>query len=163
MSKLISGLVVLMSLCAHLSCVSQEPAEARVFYLLRHAEKAENPADPSNPHLSVTGQVRAAQLAKLLEHEPLTAIYSSDYHRTRETVMLLAQQHGLEILSYDPRNLEAFADTLAAMSGRVLIVGHSNTTPTLVGLLGGDPGEPIDDNTEFDRLYLLEAGPEQPV
>ncbi len=38
------------------------------------------------------------------------------------------------------------------------MAGHSNTTPQLVEALGGDPGEPIDENNEFDRLYQVVIG-----
>jgi hypothetical protein len=38
------------------------------------------------------------------------------------------------------------------------VVGHSNTTPQLVGLLGGEAGKPIDDSREFDRLYIVVLG-----
>jgi len=47
--------------------------------------------------------------------------------------------------------------------GRILVSGHSNTTPALVQLLGGDPGEPINEKSEFDRLYVMILNPNQPV
>jgi hypothetical protein len=43
------------------------------------------------------------------------------------------------------------------------VVGHSDTTPELVGLLGGDPGAPIDEPTEYDRLYVVTLGPDGTV
>jgi hypothetical protein len=39
--------------------------------------------------------------------------------------------------------------------GGYLVVGHSNTTPELVEILGGKPGPPIDDANEYDRLYVV--------
>ena len=33
--------------------------------------------------------------------------------------------------------------------------GHSNTTPSLAGLLGGEPGSKIDEAGEYDRLYVI--------
>jgi len=47
------------------------------------------------------------------------------------------------------------AAKLKASSGRHLVVGHSNTTPQLVELLGGDGGTPIVEATEYDRLYVV--------
>ena len=41
--------------------------------------------------------------------------------------------------------------------GRHLVVGHSNTTPSVVELLGGDPGSKIE-KTEYDRLYIVTIG-----
>ena len=37
----------------------------------------------------------------------------------------------------------------------VLVVGHSNTTPQLAELLGAEPGDPIVEKTEYDRLYVI--------
>ena len=44
------------------------------------------------------------------------------------------------------------------MHARILVAGHSNTTPKLVELLGGNPGPPIDEKTEYDRLYVVVLG-----
>ena len=54
----------------------------------------------------------------------------------------------------EPGDLEDFAGHLKMMSGRIVVSGHSNTTPGLVRALGGDPGEPINES-EYDRLYVL--------
>ena len=43
---------------------------------------------------------------------------------------------------------------MKALSGAVLVVGHSNTLPELVRLFGGAPGADIADD-EYDRLYQL--------
>ena len=61
---------------------------------------------------------------------------------------------GLEIGSYDPRDLPGFAAILKESPGRHLVLGHSNTTPQLVEALGGDPGSPIEE-MEYDRLYIV--------
>ena len=60
----------------------------------------------------------------------------------------------IEITLYDPRKLEGFAQQMLTNSENILIVGHSNTTPALVKLLGGDPHGSIAE-TEYDRLYQL--------
>ena len=61
------------------------------------------------------------------------------------------------MLPYDSGNLETFANMLRATPGNILVVGHSNTTPQLVKELGGKPGAPIVEATEYDRLYVLTA------
>ena len=38
-----------------------------------------------------------------------------------------------------------------------MVVGHSNTTPELVELMGGEGGEPIVESWEYDRLYLVQT------
>ena len=50
------------------------------------------------------------------------------------------------------------AAALLSSPGRHLVVGHSNTTPELVGLLGGDPSSPIPED-EYDRLYVVRHQP----
>jgi broad specificity phosphatase PhoE len=82
-------------------------------------------------------------------------VLSSDLRRTRETAAPLAAALGLEVELYDPGALEELLPVLTGAPGRTLVVGHSNTTPQLVELLGGAPGEPIDEPTEYDRLYTL--------
>jgi hypothetical protein len=44
-----------------------------------------------------------------------------------------------------------------SLTGAVVVIGHSNTLPELVRLLGGAPGTDIADD-EFDRLYQLLPG-----
>ncbi len=58
------------------------------------------------------------------------------------------------MLLYDRDNLSELAEKLLAHPGRYLVVGHSDTTPELVRLLGGEPGSNIADD-EYDRLYVL--------
>jgi len=134
---------------------TQEPT---VIYLVRHGEKlADHPDDPS---LSRQGLARAAALADLLVDAGIDHIHSSDLVRTRRTAGPLADRLRLDVEVYDPGNLEDFARHLRATPGRHLVSGHSNTTPQLVGLLGGEAGEPIVEATEYDRLYVLVLQPD---
>ncbi|MEJ2538451.1 MAG: histidine phosphatase family protein [Gemmatimonadota bacterium] len=123
-------------------------------YLVRHAERAQD--DPSDPTLTPGGTERSALLARMLRDVPLTSVFSSDYRRTRLTAGPVAREHHLEIQLYDPRDegLEALADRLRTTPGHHLVVGHSNTTPTLVEALGGDPRGGIAED-EYDRLYVV--------
>ena len=129
---------------------------------LRHAEKGKD--DPRDPHLSETGTARAAELARLLGNAGVTHIYTTPYHRTRDTVTPLAEALELEVSPYDPFELANFAAQLATLEpGSVAVVsGHSNTTPALVELLGGTVanvgsqwGQPTLDESEYDRAFLV--------
>ena len=139
----------------------QPPAESppaaleSVFFLVRHAEKADQSEDPP---LTEEGHARARALADLLRDAGITAIVSSNFERTRDTAAPLAGELGLEVTLYDPNLLPELAAALLSSPGRYLVVGHSNTTPELAGLLGGEPGAPIPE-TEYDRLYLLHHRP----
>jgi phosphohistidine phosphatase SixA len=127
-----------------------------VVYLLRHAEPT-LPAmgSDADPHLNLAGQERAHALRHVLEQAGITGIFSTDYNRTRETVAPLADALGLQVETYDPRAPEKLIAYLKRTPGRFVVAGHSNTTPELVSLLGGDPGAPINENYEFDRLYQV--------
>ena len=127
--------------------------KATLVYLVRHAEKEAEPAD--DPPLTPQGRDRAEFLAQLLKDSGLTHIHSSRFERTRQTAQPVADITGLEIQYYNHLNLAGLATVLKETPGRHLVVGHSNTTPAVVEFLGGDPGEPIDEAAEYDRLYLL--------
>ena len=128
-----------------------------VVYLFRHAEKdlTSPGVNPRDPNLSTSGTARAKQLAHVLGDVGITRIFSSDYIRTRTTAEPLAKVKGLEVETYNARELEAFAAQLKQMKGIIAVSGHSNTTPTMVKLLGGEPGKAIEEKTEYDRLYMV--------
>ena len=156
------SLILGLAACASVGASVPEPAADSSMstqaplsvFLVRHAEKLSG----NDPALTADGISRAATLADLLADADIQQIHSSDYTRTLETAAPLAARLGLEVEHYDPRDLQGMAQRLKDTGGRHLVVGHSNTTPTLAGLLGGDPGESIVEATEYDRLYLVTTG-----
>lgn len=148
----------LLSAC--MASPSPAPAEAAApeasaavirLFLVRHGEK-EAGADPG---LTADGTARAQVLAERLAGEGVTEVWSTATRRTQETARPLAQAQGLTIQIYDATALPTFANQLAETPGVKLVVGHSNTTDALAALLGADPGPPIDEAGEFDRLYVI--------
>jgi phosphohistidine phosphatase SixA len=137
-----------------LGCTPKEGDDLQVF-LVRHAEKVDHSRDPD---LSEDGQLRAEDLARTLADAKIEYIHSSDFIRTRFTAAPVAALFGLDIELYDQNDLGPLAEHLKEVGGRHLVVGHSNTTPDLVELLGGDPGYPIEEENEYDRLYVLTIG-----
>ena len=101
------------------------------------------------------GRARADILSRELQDAGLTEVWSTDTTRTRETAKPTAASTGLPVQIYDASQQAAFASQLKATPGQKLVVGHSNTIPDLVGLLGGKPGAPIVEATEYDRLYVV--------
>lgn len=135
------------------ACTRPGPPEPdRTIYLVRHAEKQAG----DDPSLTPEGAARARLLADTLADAGIARIYSTDYARTRETAAPLADFMSLPVDFYDASDLPAFVSELNFQSGRIPVVGHSNTTPDLVGLLGGDPGAEINEAAEYDRLYVLQ-------
>ena len=151
-------LLVLLGLWAEGPVQAQEGAT--VIYLVRHAEKADD--GTSDPPLTAEGEARAAALAQMLRDTGVTHLHSSDYQRTRQTAAPLAELLGQEVTIYNARDLRGFAETLRQTPGVHLVSGHSNTTPALVELLGGDPHSSITEY-EYDRLYILVLSPDGPV
>lgn len=124
-------------------------------YLVRHAEKVTGENVGSDPELTEAGQTRSQLLAKMLANKNITGIHSSDYIRTRDTAKPLAEKTGLEIEIYDPRGLHDLVAKIKAAGGSHLVVGHSNTIPETVVILGGDGGPIIEEKNEYDRLYKV--------
>ncbi len=143
---------ILAALAVPTAAVADEPL---VVFLVRHAEKVDSSEDPA---LSEAGRERAALLARVLRDAHLERVHSSDYHRTRDTAAPVAELARAEVELYDPHNLPALVEKLKLVGGRHLVVGHSNTTPDVVKLLGGDPGTPIEEADEYDRLYVVTVG-----
>lgn len=123
-----------------------------VYYLVRHAEKELTGEDPA---LSAAGVERATALAERLKDVPLSAVYSTDTRRTRDTAADVIAQQQIPLVLYDGRALESFAEQLLQKNGHYLIVGHSNTTGELASALGGEGGSPIVEASEYDRLYIV--------
>lgn len=118
--------------------------------LVRHAEIAGAGADPS---LSAQGKTRAALLASMLRDIRLDAIYVTEYQRTQQTAQPTADRFHITPEKFTGEN-SALADAIRRhTSGNVLVVGHSNTVPAVISLLGG-PQVRIGD-TEFDSLFIL--------
>jgi broad specificity phosphatase PhoE len=123
-------------------------------YLVRHAEKADpwpqaKELDAFWP-LSPAGTARAEALAGRLEKAGIAAIYTSRTTRTLATAMpLVARVHIpmsavlADDASIHPEDMPGFLARLRekhAGDAAVLIVGHSNTIPRLLVLLGAVPG-----------------------
>ena len=126
---------------------------------VRHAEKEAFPAD--NPGLSAAGKQRAAELARQLVDADviagIDAIYSTSYRRTEETVQPVATALNLPITPYDALNTETIMDEIVREhKGKiVLVVGHSDTVPALIGNMGASKNVPEISKYEYDNIYIV--------
>lgn len=126
---------------------------------VRHAEKALVPAD--NPGLSEAGKVRAAELARQLVAADVVAgvdaIYSTSYRHTEETVLPVATALNIPIRYYNASNTKSIMDDIVkAHKGKiVLVVGHSNTVPEMIGNMGASKNVPEIDDSEYDNIYVV--------
>jgi broad specificity phosphatase PhoE len=135
---------------AAFAAVSSSHAQTVVF-LVRHAEKVD---ESDNSPLSDAGRARAKALAAMLKDSGIQVVYSTDYSRTLETAKPVAEAVVKLIEVYDGDHQDALAAELREKGRGALVVGHRDTIPELVKLLGGDPGPPIPPE-EYDRMYVL--------
>lgn len=156
--KTVQGVLISILMCVAVTAFTSTATTAlagtenTVVFLVRHAERADASRDSE---LSEAGRQRASELARMLRNADIDNIHSTNYIRTRETAAPLAALLGLKPEFYDAAELAEFAQTLKLQGQRHLVVGHSNTTPELVSLLGGNPGTPIEESGEYDRLYVV--------
>jgi broad specificity phosphatase PhoE len=134
----------------------------------RHAERADD-GSTRDPELSEAGRARALALVEALGGAGVSAIYTTQFQRTRATAAPLAAKLGI-----GPAVIEsggATADHIAALRAAVLshpagsvvlVVGHSNTVPMLVRELTGleVPDMP---EAEFGTLYIVTVGSGMPA
>ena len=150
-------LVVIVS-CGQNNAKKTNPestTEITSYYLIRHAEK--DRSDPTNkdPNLTEAGRVRAKNWAKYFDSIPLDRIYSTRFHRTRQTVAYIATNQNLPAQQYDPNQLYTEDFQILTRGQKVLIVGHSNTTPMFVNAILGEKKYPWMDDGDNASLYIV--------
>ncbi len=140
-------------------------AAADLVFLVRHAERAAEPA--GDPGLTSVGAARAQALAQALADAGLKQIITTQFRRSQETAAPLAQQLQLPPQVLAARRGEAEAHlreireaVLRQDGGALLIVGHSNTVPAIIAALGG-PRLPDLCESSYQHLFMLRL-PAQP-
>jgi broad specificity phosphatase PhoE len=127
--------------------------------LVRHAEKAAAPAD--DPPLTEAGAARALALRAALADAGVRHVVATPRRRTVDTAKPLADALGLapEIVPLAGDHVKAVADAVRRRRGDVvLVVGHSNTIPAIVGALGGPRLRDLCD-AQYATLFVLELPP----
>lgn len=127
------------------------PACTTYYYVVRHAEKADN---STNPPLSLAGQQRARDLRDSLASKGIDSIFTSTFIRTRQTAAPLATLLNKTIRVHSGTSDQLVADLKAIKNKAVLVVGHSNTVPVIVNGLSGQTIPVIDEN-DFDNMYII--------
>ena len=87
----------------------------------------------------------------------IDAVYATHYRRSLETAEPLANRLGLDTQRYDPEDNEAVLERiLKDHKGKiVLVVGHSNTVPSLIADLGASKNVPEIAEDEYDNIYIV--------
>lgn len=152
-----SIIILLFTLCT--SCVSNKvQLDQTTIYFVRHAEKAD---DSKDPKLSMKGTERANALAARLKSTKLSKVYSTNYKRTRNTATPTAEAADLTVELYDPRNNAELINQLKNRAGQsMLVVGHSNSTPTLVNQITGGEQYKTLGHEEYDKIFIVQCDKE---
>ena len=154
----IQVVIVYTALAVALAWFLESQATTTVIFV-RHAEKAAQPAD--DPGLSEAGQRRVAELTRQLVDADviagIDAVYSTPFRRTEETVRPIAEALDLPINSYDANDTEAIMEHIVKVhKGKIiLVVGHSNTVPALIGNMGASKRVPEIAEDEYDNIYIV--------
>ena len=147
-------IVVFALLSLQFSVFAQDSEQLFTIYLMRHAEKELTSNNPKDPPLTPCGENRAKSITSFLDSVDLEAVYSTEYIRTMKTALPTATKKGLEIESYNPKELNDFAKLLLNRKQDALVVGHSNTTGVLAGLLAGEKIGSFDEKI-YNRVYQV--------
>ena len=151
-------IVIYTAIAIGLAWFFESQATTTVIFV-RHAEKAAAPAD--DPGLSPAGQRRVAELRRQLVDADVVAgvdaVYATPFRRTEETARPIAEALDLPVHSYDAADTEAIMEYIVkAHKGRiVLVVGHSNTLPALIGNMGASKKVPPIAEDEYDNIYIV--------
>ena len=161
--KSIVAVLLFLSLSGVATKTGQDSAGSGLVFLVRHAERADAGMAAAkmagaDPDLSDAGKARAQALATLLKDAHISAIFTTQYKRTRDTARPLATTAGVTVTSLDASDTAGLAARVKGASGNVLVVGHSNTLPDLIKALGITEPVTIADD-QFDDLFLVLRGP----
>ena len=144
------GALILLVALASSSALAQQAV-----FVARHAEKLVESDNSAASPLSRQGEERARRLAALLRDAGIRAIYTSEYPRAILTAEPLALALKVKPVPYggDSGSLvrrlrDHHRDDV------VLIVGHGNTVPEILKLLGHTVPVTIAPN-EYDNLFMV--------
>lgn len=157
--------LIVVLLLSQLAFAQQTADPVTTVFLIRHAERAEEPRQ--DPPLTEKGTARSEALARLLSKAGVKAIYTSQFARTKLTAEPLAKQLGitptalsLKLNPSNPRQIaeESTKETVDKImshgGGSVLVVGHSNSIPDVIKMLGAEAAPTIDEK-QFDDLFVV--------
>lgn len=147
------------------STTTQDHFKVTTVFVVRHAERATRP--PEDPVLTDEGRARAEKLSHALQSAGIKAIYVSQFQRTKLTAEPIARRLNLSVNEItvrmdqaNPRmvsqdSIRAVVDKIYEQAGgAVLVVGHSNTLPEVIKMLGGDIIPSLGER-DYDDIFIV--------
>ena len=163
--KFVIAIVAACLLFVTVPVSSQDDFKPVTVYLIRHAERADEPRQ--DPPLTEKGTLRAQELARVLGNANIKAIITSQFARTKLTAEPIAKKLNVAVtpisLSLSTSNPRMIAEqSTAEVTNKilerggesVLVIGHSNSIPDVIKMLGGDV-TPVIDEKKFDDLFVV--------
>ena len=158
-------ILILLIAAVFVPAFAQDEFKPKTVFLIRHAEKEDEPRQ--DPPLKPEGVLRSKELIRTLAGAGIKAIYTSQFTRTKQTAGPFATQLSVPAtvisLRSDPNNPRLIAEestrevvnkVLEGEGQNVLVVGHSNSVPDVIKMLGGDVVPTIDER-KFDDLFIV--------
>jgi 2,3-bisphosphoglycerate-dependent phosphoglycerate mutase len=161
--KLVLPFILLFGISSEDNIQNNIVQETTTYYFIRHAEKDRSNKSEKDPNLTAEGLKRAQIWAEVLKDIPLDMVLSTNYKRTLQTGAPIAGSNQLSIENYNAGN--GYDDEFRKRTSgkRVLVVGHSNTTPQFVNeILGEEKYADIDD-TENGALFIVQVLPNNEI
>ena len=122
--------------------------------LVRHAD-IDLPPATADPSLNDAGRERAEALANVVGPAGISAVFTSSFARTKQTVEPIVKVLGVEAREM-PAPIAFARDARAGKFGTVVLVaGHSNTVPEVIAALGVPASPPGIGEADFDNLFAV--------
>lgn len=135
------------------------PENTTTIYFIRHAEDSTN--DKQDPNLSEQGKLRAKKYLTYFQDIKFNAVYSTNFNRTKQTATPLATKNNLEMVIYNPFEIDRVAFFKKHVKETLILVGHSNTTPDLTNKFLGKMkySQMLDNNySDIYKVIIYEDG-----
>lgn len=148
-------MIVMMAALTGCAGARQTPTSPDI-YVMRHLN---TPAGVPDPDLTSDGQRTAAVLVDWFSTRSKPGvIYVSSTKRAQQTAAPLAKSLGITPKIYNPSDTPGLVAAVGGESGNVLVVGHSNTVPEIIELLGEQrPAALV--HEDFGDIWLLSGSP----
>ena len=154
--------ILVMGLINQLHAQDKPFLKNATIILVRHAEKDTG----NNPVLNAIGHSRSGYLLSALRDNDVKKIFVTQYRRTQQTADSLRLRMKVDTIHY---NADATGEGLIKMlekhrikNQKILIIGHSNTIPVLIGRLGISKPVTLKDD-EYDTIYLIKYVKGEPM
>jgi 2,3-bisphosphoglycerate-dependent phosphoglycerate mutase len=150
MKKLLLAVVIVL-----IASAAYAQQTITTFIVVRHAEKSMTEST-SDPALAPEGSERANKLASLLKEVNVSAIYSTNYKRTKSTVTPISEAKSIPVQDYKSLKETELDEIIKKYpGGTIVIAGHSNTVPGIVNLLIGKEQYKNLDDSNYGSLFIV--------